>query len=531
MTKKVRAFFIIALMMLTLSAFGTGQPEDTTAASAEEVEFILLNGGEPETIDPSLISGNPEHRIYMALFEGLMTYDPETADPVLGLAKSYTISDDGLTYTFTLRDNIVWNDGTPIDAGQFVTSWLRFLNPETAAEYAYMMNMVVKGAEEYNSGEAGPEAVQIRALDDKTFQFDMKGPAPYALGMLAHYAFAVTPDHVIKKFGDEWTKPENFVSNGPFMLDEWKPQEYLSVKRNPKYWDAASVKLDKVSFLPIDDNNTAYNMYKNGEIDWITEIPLDALDEANIQDDYHNTPVMVVYYYAINNLKEPLTDVRVRKALAMAIDRTELVEKVTRGGQAPAYSIVPPMAGYEPPETFNEDYEMARQLLADAGFPNGEGFPDMEILYNTSEGHKKIAEYIQQKWKEVLNINFTPVNQEWATYINNRQEGNFDVARAGWQGDYKDPNTFLDLFLSDSDINGGKYNNPKYDELIKKAALMKAGKERYAVLAEADKLLFEDMGIIPIYFYTLDHMIDLDVWGGWYTNVLDIQPVKNIYKK
>ncbi|MCF7928559.1 MAG: peptide ABC transporter substrate-binding protein [Spirochaetales bacterium] len=534
MKRIILSVMTVAVFFGLIACGDRGGQEEPAAIAEEEnlpVEFILYNGAEPETIDPALISGVPEHRIYLSLFEGLMSYDPETADPIPGVAESWKISSDGLTYTFKLREDAVWSDGTPVTAQQFVDSWLRFLNPETAAEYAYMMNMVIEGAAEYNSGEAGPEAVQIRALDERTFQFDLTGPAPYVLGMLAHYAFSVVPTHVIDEYGDDWTEPENFVGNGPFVLKEWSPQEKLTVVPNETYWNRKAVQLDQVTYLPIEDNNTAYNMYKNGELDWSTEVPNDAIDEAKLRDDHQSNAVMIVYYYVFNTERPPLDDARVRRALSLAVDREEIVEKIRRKGDVAAYGIVPPMKGYQPPETFSDNAEKARQLLAQAGYPDGEGFPVFEVLYNTSETHKKIAEYVQQRWKETLNIDVELVNQEWSTYLNNRQEGKFDIARAGWAGDYKDPNSFLDLFISTSALNGGNYTSAEYDELIEKASTMPGGEKRYQVLAQAKKLLMEDMPIAPFYFYSQSNMIDLDKWGGWYTNVLDIHPTKDIYMK
>lgn len=523
--KRVLALLLTALVLLAV--FSGCQKSGPTGA-----EFILGNGAEPEALDPHLIEGVPEHRIYMSLFEGLTTMDPKTGGPVPGLAESWERSSDGLQYTFTLRD-AVWSDGTKITAQTVVDSWLRGMAPETASPYAWFPNMFIDGAEAYNSGEAGPEAVQIRALDDKTFQIDLIGPLPYVVDALTHYSFAVVPMHVIEEHGEDWTKPDNFVGNGPFVLDEWKPQESLSVVPNDEYWNKESVKLSKVTYLPVEDNNTAYNMFLNGEIDWITEVPLDMMDQAKQNDDYHVAPYLGTYYYLINNDRPPFDDPRVRKALAMAFDREELVTKVAKAGQIPAYSFVPTnMAGYPGGDLFEEDLAEAKRLLAEAGFPEGEGFPEFEILYNTSEGHKKIAEYIQQAWNENLGIQCNLFNQEWKTYLATRRTHDFAVARAGWIGDYQDPNTFLDMFLTGGAGNDGLYANPNYDEAIKQAATMADGPDRFEVLRDAESYFIEeDMGVIPIYFYVSKNMVDTDKWGGWFTNVRDYHPPKDIYLK
>lgn len=527
--KKVLFVLLAALLAFALvSCGGSGDNKD-------EVVFIHNNQAEPESLDPAIIEGSPEHNIYMSLFEGLVTVHPETLAPQPGVAESWEVSEDGMTWTFHLRD-AEWTDGTPVTAQQFVGSWLRFLAPETAASYSYMMNMVIAGAEAYNSGEAGPEAVQIRALDDKTFQFDLTGPAPYVLGMLSHYAFAVHPLHAIEEHGTDWTKPENIVTNGPFELEEWLPHDKIVVVKSDTYWDRENVQLDKAIIYPIEDQNTSLNMYQEGEIDWIEEVPQNMIDEMKLDPNYHVRASFITYYYFFNTTVEPLDDVRVRRALSMAISREEVVEQVTRQGQIPAYGITPPLADYPAVVGFEEDFDAARELLADAGYPNGEGFPTFTILYNTSEGHKAIAEYVQQKWKEVLNIDVTIENQEWATFIANRQGGNFTIGRAGWQGDYVDPNTFLDMFLTSLDgenwgNNDGRYASPEYDALLKQAATMAGGPERMAVLRQAEELLMEDQAIMPFYYYTRGNWVDTEKWGGWYPNVLDLHPLKHIYLK
>lgn len=538
--------FLVLLLVLAVAfaAFAGGKKEVAPTAPKEEPKkeepakaavlpsFVFNNGTEPQSLDPAVITGVPEHNIYMALFEGLVSYDPKTLHAVPGVAESWKISDDSLTYTFKLRKNAVWSDGTPVTAKQFVDSWLRLLNPDTAAEYAYMMNMVIKGAEEYNSGKAGPEVVQIRALDDYTFQFDLKGPAPYALDMLPHYAFAVHPTHVVEKYGKDWTNPKNIVSNGPFVLQQWIPNDKIVVVKNEKYWDAKNVKLGKVTFLPIEDEATALNLYLEGSVDWIELVPDARLDEMKKHPAYHVNAAFITYYYIFNTTRKPFDDTRVRKALAMSINRQELVDKVTRGGQFPAFGMTPPLPDYPEVVGFKEDPEAAKQLLAQAGFPGGKGFPKLSILYNTSEGHKRIAEYVQQKWSEVLGLDVQIENQEWKTYLDTRSAQNFDVARAGWQGDYVDPNTFLDMWITTSELNDGKWSNLDFDDLIDKASRLPAGKQRYDTLRKAEEILInKDMAVMPFYFYTRTNWIDTNKWVGWYENILDVHPWKYIGKK
>jgi oligopeptide transport system substrate-binding protein len=540
--KKVLLVLVALLMVFNLFANGGGEKKPA-AAMAEPVEFIINNGAEPESLDPNKIEGVPEHRIYMALFEGLVAFDPKSGRAVPGMAKSWDITNGGKTYTFHLRD-AVWSDGVKITAQTFVDSWIRESDPETASPYAWFPAMFIEGAADFNEGKAGPEAMKIRAVDEKTFEINLIGPLPYVIDALAHYAFAVVPTHTIAKFGDAWVLPENFVSNGPFVLDEWAPQQHVSVVPNDKYWDKGAVKLDKVTYLPIDDNNTAHNMFLNGESDWNTTVPLDQMDAVQGESWYVNSPYLGCYYYLIENKTAPFDDVRVRKALALAIDRETIVKKITKGGQVPAYSMVPDMDGYpvlvDPASRkFADDVAQAKKLLAEAGYANGAGFPkDVVILYNTSEAHKKIAEFIQEGWKVNLGIEVALNNMEWATYLQQRREHAFTIARAGWIGDYPDPNTFLDMFLAPDSIDGnwggndGRFENDSYDMNIEKAATMNAGAERFATLKKAETaFILDDQGVIPIYHYTSNNLIDTDKWGGWYPNVMDNHPLKSIYLK
>ncbi|MFA6892166.1 MAG: peptide ABC transporter substrate-binding protein [Sphaerochaetaceae bacterium] len=507
------------------------------AKNANEIVFRIANGAEPESLDPALIQGVPEHRIYEGLFEGLVANDPKDASPVPGVAESWSSNEDGTVWTFKIRKDAKWSDGVPITAHDVVYSWLRELDPATASPYAWFPCMFVKGANEYNSGKAGKDAVAIKALDDYTFQMELLGPLPYAIGALTHYSFAIVPEHAIEKYGTAWTDPKNFVGNGPYVLTEHVAQDHVTLSKNPMYWDAKNVKLDKVIFIASDSDATNYKMYKNGELDWDTNVPLDSLAEASMRDDYHNSVQLATYYYTFQTQKAPVNDAKVRRALSLAVDRQALVDGVTKAGQIPAWGIVPEMAGYEAlpfpnGDDHQADIEEAQKLLADAGYPNGVGFPTISILYNTNEAHKKIAEFIQQEWKNNLGINVTLENQEWQTYLSNRNEGNFIVARAGWVGDYQDPNTFLDMFITGAGMNGGKYSNDTYDLLINEAARMPAGADRFGALRTAEDIMInQDQALMPLYYYVTLNLVDTNKWGGWYPNTMDYHPVKDIYLK
>lgn len=518
---------MLLLALVVIVGFVACAPGDE---GGEVTQFIVGNGTEPESLDPHLVSGVPEHRILMGIFEGLVVPDPETASAIPGVAESWEISDDNTVYTFTLREGAVWSDGTPITAQQFVDSWIRILHPDTASQYAWFPSLFIRGAEEFNAGEVDASAVAVRALDDRTFQFETVGPAPYTLDALSHYSFAVVPLHAIEEHGSEWTLPENFVGNGPFVLTEWSPQERIVVEPNPNYWNAEIVELDSVTFLPVEEDSTMYSMFVNEEMSWATNLPTGQIAEARLRDDFFASPQLGTYYYVFNNERPPLDDARVRQALSLAINRQLLVETVTRGGQVPAFTMVPEMTGYPGIDGLGEDIARAQQLLADAGFPDGEGFPELTVLYNTNEAHKSIGEFIQQQWLDNLGINVTLENQEWGTYLNTRREGNFDIARAGWLGDYQDPNTFLDLFVTGNALNGGRYSNIEFDRLVSQAARMAPGSERFDTLAAAERIFVEeDQGVMPIYYYVNLNLIDTaNDWAGWYDNIMDWHPVGNV---
>lgn len=493
--------------------------------------FTIVNGTEPVSLDPHAVEGVPEHRIYMALFEGLTVGDPRTNRALPGIAESWSFSKDYKTVTFKLR-KATWSDGVEITADTVVKSWLRKMDPKNAFQYADLPAAYIAGGMDYLSGKAGPEAVKIRAVDKYTFEVNLVGPIPFFPDMVVHYAFAVVPMHAVEKFGNDWIKPQNWVSNGPFVLKEWKPQERVVVVKNNKYWDAKNVALKQVTFLANDDVNVGYNLYKSGAADWIDTVPLELMSQIKLDKNFHVYPQYGTYYYIINVTRKPLDDPRVRKALAMGFDKKALVEQVTQGGQVPASSFVPPSTGYTPAKGYGFDPAAAQKLLADAGYPGGKGFPTFAILYNTSASHKKIAEFVQAQWKANLGINVTLVNQEWGTYLDTRsQSHNFDIARAGWIGDYLDPSTFSDMWVTGGTQNDGLYSNKKYDELIEKSRVT-SGAERMQLLMDAEKILIdEDMAIIPLYFYVTQNMIDLSKWDGWYPNPMNQHPWKYIRPK
>lgn len=492
-------------------------------------EFVLNNGAEPGSLDPLHLEGVNEHHIYLALFEGLTINDPKTNRAIPGAAEKWSFNKAMDVVTFTIR-KAVWSDGTPVTAQNVRDSWLRKLDPKEAAQYADLL-YIIKGAEAYNTEKGSAADVGIKVVNANTLEVTLKGPTPHFPDMAAHYAFAIVPMHAIAKFGGEWTKPANMVVNGPFVLTEWTPQKQIVVTPNAKYWDAKNVKLKKITFMSIEDENTAYQMYKAGQLDWIETVPSEMMDEIKLRKDYIVSPRYGTYYLKVN-FKDPVfAKADVRKALSMAFDRKALVEKVTKAGEVAAYSFVPASAGYTPAKGLGYNIAEAKKLLAKAGYADGKGLPEITLLYNTSANHKRIMEFLQQEWKANLGVEVKLQNLEFATLLDTLHQGQFQLGRQGWIGDYLDPSTFTDMWITGSTQNDGQYSSPAYDALIKKAATQ-SGDARYASLMAAEKILInEDHAIIPIYFYVNKDMIDLSKWTGWYGNPLGIHPWKFISKK
>jgi oligopeptide transport system substrate-binding protein len=524
---------VLGILLAASAVFASGQQGRTPAQSGgASMEFVMGNGTEIQSIDPTQIEGVPEHRDYKALFEGLVGHDPKTNKAIPGVAESWTISADGTIITFKIRNGITWSDGTPITAQTIVDSWLHHLNPSTGSKYAYMPGMVVKGADLYNTQGGRPSDVAIRAVNSSTFEVTLVGNVPYALDMFAHYAFSPLPMHIIQRYGNDWIKKENIVSNGPFVLQEWIPNDRLVVVPNERYWNKANVFLTKITFLPIEDTNTAYQAFKNGELDWSVNPPVALIDQLKLDKDYHVDTQLGSYFYYVNVNHPILKDVRIRKALSMSFDRQELIDRVTKSGEIPAFSFVPPIGDYQPAAGTGYDVEAAKQLLADAGYPNGQGLPTFTIIYNTLDLHKVIAEYLQEVWKNTLGFNVTLQNLEWATFLEERKTSRMELGRAGWIADYADAQNFLDLFITDGGNNDGHYSDREYDRLIREASSLPDGPERNSLMRQAEEIVLDrDQAVIPIYYYVSQNLIDLDKWDGWYTNPQDVHPWVGIRQK
>ncbi|ASV74196.1 Oligopeptide ABC transporter, periplasmic oligopeptide-binding protein OppA [Thermogutta terrifontis] len=608
----IAAYGVIALGLVGL-VWAFWRPKEPAA------DFSFCNGTEIKTVDPALVTGQPEGRVVWAIFEGLTTYDPKTLAPRPGVAESWEVSKDKRVYTFHLRKNAYWSDGTPLTAEDFHWSFRRLLHPETASEYAYELWYVVN-AEKYTSGqvevgdpveielnekppgarpyasgvilrgrlvaiEAGPtgrmenqaeaspvyvveidgrkeyfqkperegqpprdprarpyrwllfdfEHVGIKVLDRFTLQMTLNHPVPYFLQIIGFFPMMPVPRHCLEKYGyPAWTKPENIVSNGPFVLQYRRIRDRIRLVKNPWYWDRENVRLNTVDVLAAESAITGLNLYMTGAADWIPVVPNEVVGELLRQKrkDFQPAPYLAVEYYIVNTRRPPLDDPRVRRALALAIDKREIINRILQTGQEPAMSFVPPSIAnyipYQPPQMPEYDPATARRLLAEAGYPGGRGFPKIEILYNTHESHQAIAELVQAQWKRNLGINVRLQNQDWARYLASRRQGEFWVARAGWIADYLDPNTFLEMMTTGNPNNHGGWSNAEYDRLISRAQVEVDEQRRLALFKEAETLLLEEMPILPLYFPVTRAMVRPYV-RGYYGNVLDIHPLKDIW--
>jgi oligopeptide transport system substrate-binding protein len=499
--------------------------------------FELGNGTEPQDLDPHVITGVTEHYITMSLFEGLVTQDPVDLHPIPGGAESWDISPDQKVYTFHLRKNAKWSNGDPVTARDFLESYKRILTPSLASEYSYM-HWAVKNARAYNEGTLKNfDGVGYQALDDYTLQITLESSTPYFLSLLNNDAWYPVPLRVIRKFGDpylrgnRWTHPGHFVGNGPFALSKWLVNNVVAVKKSPTYWDHENVRLNGINFFPIESDDTEERAFRSGQLHVTYTMPLAKIDyyKEHYPDLLHISAYLGSYFYKFNVTKPPLNDKRVRRALTMAIDREAIVTTVMRGGQLPAYNLTPPgTAGYTCRTLVHEDLAEAKRLLAEAGYPDGQGMPTIELLYNTLEAHRTVAEAIQQMWKSKLGIDVRLVNQEWKVYLDDQRTLSYQICRSSWIGDYVDPDTFLNLWLTGGGNNETGWSNPEYDRLIAEASRTADPKQRLEVFQKAEAILMDELPILPIYFYTSTHAMRPEV-KGWHPNVLDIHPYKFVY--
>lgn len=612
--------FATALLLVALTFSSTLEPP---------ADLRLANGTEPKSLDPELMTGEPEHVLATALFEGLTRLDGKTMKPVPGVSSSWELSPDGTVYTFKLRPDARWSDGHPVTSADFVYSWKRLLDPKVGAEYAYML-FPIELAEAYNTFESHAASIRdeilpalaklaehapidakawqafvrgahlndalrpvnddtlmdlasrhagflnaselaafggglerarawllaqnaearahfgvdrgVVAPDPATLVVKLRAPTPYFLQVLAHNSAMPVPRWALEAHGDSWFLPENIVTDGPFRLASWVVNDHIRLVKNPTYWGKDDVRLERVDLLSNDNMAANVNLYLTGALDSTRGYyPQELAPALRKRPDFSQAPGLVVYFYRLNVTKKPLDDKRVRRALNLAIDRDVITQNVLGLGQKPAYTFVPPgIPGYVPPESgIRHDVAEARRLLAEAGFPDGKGFPRLGILYNTSEDHKRLAEVVSDQLRRALGIEVTAYNQEWQSFLDSARGLNYEIARAGWIADYVDPNSFLDMFVTNGANNETGWSSELYDRLIQVAgdlslldrapepllaklrnpepirqllaqsregtpAARAAAREklRFLLLREAEAILVDDeFPIIPVYFY------------------------------
>lgn len=530
-----KALHAVGLAILCVSLAACGSREREVDAAAQAGILLIGNGSEPKTIDPHLATGVPESDIMRALFEGLVGQHPTNdLEPDPGVAESWEHNEDYSQWTFTLREDARWSNGEPVTAGDFAYSWQRILSPALGSEYSEML-YVITNAEAFHQGRITDfSQVGVKAPDDRTLEVSLTGSTPHFLAMLKHASFYPVNPAVVEAHGgmtdrqSGWSTMENFVGNGPFQLSEWVTNQIIKIEKSPTYWDAATVQLNGIHFFPIDNVQTEETAFLGGRLHVTGTVSPDkiATFRQSHPNELHIDPYLGTYFYRLNVTRAPLDDVRVREALNLAIDRELLVTRVTQGGQAAATGYVPQgIEGYDVAEKLTFNPERARELLAQAGFAGGQGFPAKEILINTSESHRKIAEAIQAMWRENLGIEVGIYNQEWKVYLDSQSKLDYDISRAGWIGDYAHALTFLDMFTTGNGNNDTGWSSATYDGLIRQAQRAGSEDERADLMERAEAVLLEELPIIPIYWYTKAYLRD-DRIQGWGTSLLGKQPYK-----
>ncbi len=505
-------------------SFGRSHPADPRV-------FRFTNGTEPEVLDPALMSAQSDGRIARGIFEGLTTEDPRTLDPLPGMATSWDISTDGLKYTFHVRHGALWTNGDAVTARDFEYSWLRVLHPDTPARYADIF-YVIRNARAYKKKEIiDAQQVGIRAANDSTFVVDLATPTPYFMQLVSYYPFLPVHKATVEAFGDRWTRPEHIVTNGPFRLGVHKPNDRIELVRDPAYWDAVHVRLDRIILYATEDLSTMLNMYRAGMTDWNPSgyLPAQYVPYVRDYNDFRSGAYLGTYFYSFNVTQKPFDDVRVRRALASAVDREKIVKYLLYDSKTPWGGIVPPgFEKYPYPQGVVFDPEKGRALLAEAGFPGGKGFPKFEILFNTSQDHRKIAEAIQEMWKRELGVDVSLSNQEFASYMKATVGLQYQVARRSWIADYKDPNTFLYMLRGGDGNNRSGWTNARFDSLVTAAGAEMDPARRMRTLAGAEQIALNEMPFLPIYAYRTVELVAPYV-RGWYPTALDNHPLKYLW--
>ena len=526
--KKLIAIALVLIM--AFSVFGC-------TTSTEDFEIAVNFASEPNTIDPALNSAVDGAVMINHIFEGLYKWVDDgsgNATLALGQAKEVTPNADKTVYTVKLRDDIKWSDGKDVIAADFVYAWQRLVDPNTAADYCYMADIILN-ANEIMAGEMDKSELGVKAIDEKTLEITLHTACPYFEEIMAFPALMPIRSDIIEQYGDQWTfSPETYIGNGQYKMAEWSHNEYIKLVPSETYYDVDKLGPKVIKFALMDDTNAIYAAYRSGSLNFIQEVPVDEIPGLLSSGELKVHPYLGTYYCCFNTSKAPFDDVRVREAFSLVIDRNYIVDNVTKTGQKPATAFVPSGISDAPgakddfravggdymdvsAEKYQENCERARQLLAEAGYPNGEGFPIVEYLYNTSDNHRLIGEALQNMWQTELGVTVNLVNQEWNTFLDTRKNGDYSIARNGWIADYNDPMSFLDMWLTGGGNNDAQYSNPDYDALIMQAKSTSDLAERMSLMHQAEDILMgQDVVHAAIYFYT-DKYMSQGIKGMYFT--------------
>ncbi|MHB1452939.1 MAG: peptide ABC transporter substrate-binding protein [Saccharofermentanales bacterium] len=520
--KKLSLVLVLFLLVASVLAGCAGA---TTAPSSSEsetpVQLVVNVGPNPATIDPALNSAVDGATLIIHAFEGLYTLDKDGV-PVPGQATSVDISTDRLTYTFTLRDGLKWSDGSAITAQDFIYSWNRAISADTAADYAYMFEAI----EGYEAG-----ALNVTAPDSKTLVVKLKAVTPYFLELTAFPTFSPVQKATIDTNGEQWAlSAATYISNGAYKLKEWVPSSYMIYEKNANYWNVAALGPDTIKFVLMDDDNAILAAYKKGDILFADSLPNDEIDAWKGKNDFYLEGQLGTYYVSFNTKKAPFDNKLVREAFSLAIDRDYICKQIGKAGQEPAGAFVPTgmtdsdvskqfrdIGGdyYDPSATaFAANLAKAKELMKEAGYENGVGFPTVEYLYNVSTGHQQIGEALQQMWSE-LGVTVTLASQEWNTFLTTRKEGDYQIARNGWLADYNDPITFLDMWTTGGGNNDAQWSNAAYDKLISDVKSSNDSAERFTKMHEAEDIIFAESMLAPIYYYVDLYLMSEKLEGAY----------------
>lgn len=497
--------------------------QESDSADGSSIQTLRMGFGAPQTIDQHLMTGQPAFKITAALTEPLLRLNYDTLQMEPAVAKSWQVAEDGLTYTFQLRDNLKWSNGDSLTAEDFVYSWKRILSPALGNQYATDF-FAVKNSEAYYSGEiADFSEVGVQALSPLELKISLEKPDPLFLKRLASEITSPVQKATVEKFGDiddptnKWILAGNHVGNGPFRLVEWQLNSIIKVEKNPYYWNAEQILLDEVHFYPTETEVNEERLFRAGQIDvsYMGRIPTEKIEYYR-QEHPQELKTLVsyaTYFYLFNNTKPPFDDVNVRRAFSYAVDRDLIVDKVTKGGEPVANALSPVTENYEPPVFNLSDPDKARKYLAAAGYPNGEGFPTVTLTYNTMDVHRKIAIALQQMWKKELNVDVQIENMEWKVFLDYRQNHSFQLARAGSFSTFLDPADFLDSFVTGHGMNDAGWSNLEYDKIIQQASRTVKQSERFALLKKAEHIMMDQQPIMPLYYYVTNYLISPRVVG------------------